>query len=155
MLISRFPQRFSVLSRVPALLLGALLSSAAQAGPLVTPEEAARPPMMVSATRAITRGPTIRQVSPDASVKTLKSPMELKVAFEPRGGSKIDLDSVQVIYLKTPTVDLLERVKSGLSEKGLELSDVGLPPGDHSIQLTVQDNEGRRGTTVLNLRVVK
>ena len=106
------------------------------------------------ATRGITRGPGIKQVSPDPS-QDIKSPLNLKVAFEPRGGAKIDLSSVKVTYLKSPLVELLDRVKPGLSETGIELAGAEVPPGDHQIRVSVTDSEGRQSSTIVELKVVK
>jgi len=127
-------------------------SAAAQT--LIKESEAKLPPAPAStlSTRAITRGPGVRVVSPEAAVS---SPFPLRVAFEPRGGAKIDVASVKVVYLRTPNVDLLDRLKGGLSEKGIELSAAEVPPGEHQIRITVQDSEGRQTSTLVNLSVVK
>lgn len=126
----------------------------AAAQTLIKESEAKLPPAPAAtlATRAITRGPGVRVVSPEAAVS---SPFPLRVAFEPRGGAKIDLASVKVVYLRSPNVDLLDRLKGGLSEKGIELSAAEVPPGEHQIRITLQDSEGRQTSTLVNLSVVK
>jgi hypothetical protein len=91
-------------------------------------------------------------VSPEGAVV---SPFPLRVVFEPRGGAKIDLSSVTMTYLRTPNVNLLDRVRGGLSEKGIDLATAEAPPGEHQVRLTVQDSEGRQTSTLLNLNVVK
>lgn len=106
------------------------------------------------ATRGITRGPGIKQVSPDSS-QSIKSPFNFKVAFEPRGGAKIDLSSVKVTYLKSPPVELLDRVKPGLNETGIDLNGAEVPPGDHQIRVSVTDSEGRQSSSVVEFKVVK
>ena len=58
-------------------------------------------------------------------------------------------------YLRTPNVELVDRVRGGLSEKGIDLATAEVPPGEHQIRLTVQDSEGRQTSTLLNLNVVK
>lgn len=138
-------------------LVAALLVAAyAQAAPLITENEAILPAAQGSVvTRGITRGPGIRQISPDPAAENTKSPFSLKVVFEPRGGARIDPASVKVSYLKSPAVDLIERVRPGLTEKGIHLDNAEAPPGDHQIRLTVQDSEGRQASTVIQLRVVK
>ena len=52
-------------------------------------------------------------------------------------------------------MDLLPRVKAGLSAGGIELAGAEVPPGEHQIRVTVQDSEGRQSSTVLQLNVVK
>ena len=106
-------------------------------------------------TRAITRGPGIRVISPDPAQGAVKGAFELKVAFEAHGGAKVDPASVKVTYLKAAPVDLLDRVKAGLSASGIDLAGAEAPPGDHQIQISVQDTDGRRSTTVLRFSVVK
>jgi|SRR5215470_13804603 len=78
-------------------------SVSAQPVQLITDKEARLPAAPQAPSRAITRGPTVKLLSPE-SVANVAFP--LKVVFEPRGGSKIDLGSVQVTYLKNPPVDL-------------------------------------------------
>lgn len=128
----------------------------AVAATLISDAEAKLPaPAKAVATRAITRGPGIKVVSPDVLAEKVASPFPLRIAFEPRGGSKIDLSSVKLTYLKTPNVELLDRVKDGLSEKGIELASAEVPPGEHQIRVTIQDSEGRQASTILTLNVVK
>lgn len=130
------------------------VAGAAAAATLIKESEAKLPPAPATAleTRGITRGPGVRVVSPESAVT---SPFPLRLAFEPRGGARIDLSSVKVIYLRSPTIDLLERVRGGLSEKGIDLEAAEAPPGEHQIRVTVQDSEGRQTTTLLTLKVVR
>jgi hypothetical protein len=136
------------------LLCGLLMATSVAAEVLIKESEAKLPPAPATApaTRAITRGPGIRVVSPEGAVV---SPFPLRVVFEPRGGAKIDLSSVTMTYLRTPNVNLLDRVRGGLSEKGIDLVTAEAPPGEHQVRLTVQDSEGRQTSTLLNLNVVK
>ncbi len=136
-------------------LLG-LLSGPAAAVTLIKDEEARQPAAAGGlVTRGITRGPGVKMLSPDPAAGAVKSPFNLKVSFEPRGGARIDPASVSVTYLKATPVDLLPRVKAGLSAGGIELSGAEVPPGEHQIRVTVQDSEGRQSSTVLQLNVVK
>ncbi len=133
-----------------------LLALPAHAFKLIKDDEAKLPaaPGALN-TRGITRGPGIRQLSPEPAGGPLKSPLNLKLSFEPRGGSKIDPASIKVIYLKAAPVDLSDRVKHGVSDRGLELAGAEVPPGDHEIQVTVQDSEGRKSAHVVKLTVAK
>lgn len=138
-----------------AILVGMLMASGAFAEPLIKESEARLSPAPAVATRAITRGPGIRVLSPDAGSQTVTSPFQLRIAFEPRGGAKIDPATVKVTYLRSPNVDLTDRVKAGLSEKGIDLKSAEVPPGEHQIRVTVEDNEGRQSNALINLTVVK
>ena len=145
--------------RIPAALLALGLLSASvscHAFKLIKDEEARLPAAHPApASRGITRGPGIKLMAPDAAAGSVKSPFNLKLAFEPRGGAKIDPASVKVSYLKATPVDLLDRVKGGLSEEGIELSGAEAPAGEHPIQVSVQDSEGRKTTAVFKLSVTK
>lgn len=133
------------------------VSGSSHAFKLIKDDEAKLPSATAGTltTRGITRGPGIKLVSPDISAGPVKSPFTLKVAFEPRGGAKIDAASVKVSYLKATPIDLLDRVKPGLSESGIDLANAEIPPGEHAIQVMLQDSEGRKSSTVINLSVVK
>lgn len=145
--------------KFPSLIAGLLLVSASLAQAqvqLITNDEAKLPNATgMIATRGVTRGPAIKVVSPDPSAKDLKGLFDLKIAFEPRGGAKIDPASVKLTYLKSPSVELADRVKAGIKPEGIEVSKVSVPPGEHQIRVTVKDDEGRQTSTVLSLNVGK
>ena len=142
---------------VNLILAGMLLATSAVAETLIKESEARLPPApaTATATRSITRGPGIRILSPDAGSLSLASPFPLQIAFEPHGGAKIDLSTVRLTYLRSPSVDLTERVKAGLSEKGIDLKAAEVPPGEHQIRVSVQDSDGRQSNVVLNLNVTR
>ena len=139
------------------ILAGMLLATSALAETLITESEARLPPASATATatRSITRGPGIRILSPDAGSQSLASPFPLQIAFEPHGGAKIDLSTVRLTYLRSPNVDLTERVKPGLSEKGIDLKAAEVPPGEHQVRVSVQDSDGKVSNAVLKLNVVR
>jgi hypothetical protein len=91
-------------------------------------------------------------VSPDPAAK-LKGPVDLKIQFEARGGAKIDADSVKLTYMKSPTVDLTDRVKGAIKPEGIDVSKANLPPGEHNIRVTVKDSEGRQTTSTVSINV--
>lgn len=134
------------------LFMGVLLGSfGLQAAPLITPKEAKLPDAAGSLnTRGISRGPTVKCVSPEPGAP-VKGPFEFKVTFEPRGGSSINASSVKVTYLKSPTVDLTSRVKSSLSDSGIDMKHAEIPPGEHQVKVSVQDSDGRESSTIVTL----
>ena len=120
---------------------------------LITEEEAKLPPAKgaISAERrGITRGPRI-EVGGDK--EQAHSPIHLQLRFESFGGSKIDPESLRVTYLRTPNVDLTERVKSFAGVTGLDIPDAELPPGDHLIRVDIKDSDGRSGSTSFLLKI--
>jgi hypothetical protein len=123
---------------------------------LITPKEAQLPAASGALnTRGIARGPGIKVISPDPAAADIKSPFDLKVQFESRGGNKIDPAAVKLTYLKATAVDLTPRLKGAITETGIDFSKAEVPPGEHAVKITVKDVEGRETNTVLNLIVTK
>jgi hypothetical protein len=133
-----------------SLLLGA---QAAQAAPLISGKEAALP-ASGSQTRGISRGPSIKVNSPTPDVATT-SPFDFRIVFVPRGDTKIDVDSVKVVYMKSPFVNLTPRLRDAISEKGIDFSKAEVPPGNHTIRVSVSDSEGRETNSVFTVVVMK
>jgi hypothetical protein len=130
-----------------------LSSTSAWSVTLIKNDEAKQAPASgVMNTRGISRGPGIKLVSP-APGSELTSPCDLNIAFEPRGGAKIDPASVKVVYLRAQPIDLVPRLKGALSEQGIALSSAETPPGEHQIQITLQDSEGRISNSIIQLNV--
>lgn len=132
---------------------GLLFSGASRATQLITEEEAKLPPpkgAVAADRRGILRGPKVEFVSPGASVS---SPMRLQLKFESFGGAKIDPDSVKVIFLRTPNVDLTSRVKPFVQADGINMQDAELPPGDYTVRVDIKDSDGRPGTAIFTLKV--
>jgi hypothetical protein len=119
---------------------------------LITPEEARLPPAEVVPKRAITRGPEIRVESPKAG-EGVRSPLRLYVSFKPHGGATIDLDSVELKYLRQPPVALTARVKAFLKPSGLVIDEARVPVGEHDLQVTLRDSDDREAVLIFRLVV--
>jgi hypothetical protein len=133
-----------------------LQGAAFAATPLITPEEAALPAAAgESLTRGISRGPGVELVSPNTDFGPVTAPFELKIAFAPRGGSKIDPASVKVVYLKSPFIDLTPRLQNSITETGIVLPDAGVPAGEHDLKITVLDTDGRETNSIVHLVVAQ
>lgn len=131
------------------------IASSILAAPLITPKEAELPDVPPTlSTRGISRGPAIKLNSPESNAPVV-SPFEFKVSFDARGESKIDPSSVKVIYMKSPFVDLTPRLKPAISASGIDFAKAEVPPGTHTIRITVKDTEGRETNSVMNLVVAK
>jgi hypothetical protein len=131
------------------------LSSFGFAAPLITAKEAALPSASGAlATRGISRGPAVKLESPEADTPVV-APFEFKINFEARGDAKIDPNSVKVIYMKSPFVDLTPRLKNAISANGIDFAKADVPPGNHTIRITVKDTDGRETNSVINLVVNK
>ncbi|MFT4118224.1 Ig domain-containing protein [Bradyrhizobium sp.] len=132
---------------------GLLLSGSVRATQLITEEEAHLPPpkgAVAADRRGIMRGPKVEFVSPSDSVS---SPLKLVLKFESFGGAKIDPDSVKVIFLRSPNVDLTQRVKPFVQADGINMQDAELPPGEYTVRVDIKDSDGRPGTTIFTLKV--
>ena len=127
--------------------------SEAQVLQLITEDEA-RLPIAQEAkeqvTRAITRGPGISLASADI---VTREGFLLHIVFEPRGGVAIDPESVRILYLKSPAVDLTERLKGQIQADGIEVPAATAPPGEHPLQVTVRDTNGRQSAKKFKLVV--
>jgi hypothetical protein len=145
--------------KLQSLMAGLLFAAASCAQAqvqLITADEARLPNATGQITsRGVTRGPGIKIVSPDPAAQGLKGAFDLKIAFEARGGSKIDPASVKLTYLKNPLVELTDRVKAGIKPEGIEVRQVAVPPGEHQIRVTVKDDEGRQSSSVISVNVGK
>jgi hypothetical protein len=125
------------------------------AAPLITSKEAALPAASGAlATRGISRGPAVKLNSPEADTP-ISSPFDFKVLFEARGEGKIDPNSVKVVYMKSPFVDLTPRLKSAITPTGINFSKAEVPPGTHTIRITVKDMDGRETNQVATIVVNK
>lgn len=100
--------------------------------------------------RGIMRGPKVEFVSPGGSVS---SPLRLVLKFESYGGAKIDPESVKVLFLRTPNVDLTPRIKPFIQPDGINMKDAELPPGEYTVRVDIKDSDGRPGTTIFTLKV--
>lgn len=123
---------------------------------LITPEEASLPAPADRglALRGITRGPAVEQVSPDPN-DSIASPVPLKIRFQPRNNVPIDPDSVKLTYVRTPSVDLTERIKKHLTPEGIDMKGAVVPPGTHIIRVELRDQQGRTSTATIKLSVAK
>ena len=104
---------------------GLMVSGGARASQLITEEEAKLPPpkgAIAADRRGILRGPKVEFTSPE---ETVHSPLHLQLKFQAFGGAKIDPESVKVIFLRTPNVDLTPRVKPFIQAGGIDMPDTG------------------------------
>jgi len=138
-------------------LIASLISATnlVAAAPLINAKEAALPAAAGAlATRGISRGPSVKLASPEADTP-VSSPFDFKVNFEARGEGKIDPASVKVVYMKSPFVDLTPRLKNSISTNGIDFAKAEVPPGSHTIRVTVKDADGRETNSVFTLVVNK
>jgi hypothetical protein len=118
---------------------------------LITEQEASLPPeRVVVGSRGITRGPRVELLQPG---DTAYSPMRFQVKFQSFGGARINTDSLRVIYLKTPEIDITSRVVRFAHAAGIDIPDAEAPAGEHYIRIELADSEGRTRSSVFALKI--
>jgi hypothetical protein len=138
---------------INSVTIGLLMTGAAQATQLITEDEARLPPpkgAIAADRRGILRGPKVEIVSPSGVVH---SPLRLQLKFESFGGATINPDSVKVIYLRSPNVDLTPRVRPFIQAGGIDMPEAELPPGEYTVRVDVKDSDGRPGTASFTLTI--
>jgi hypothetical protein len=122
---------------------------------LITPSEAALPaPQITGHERGISRGPTVVIKSPNAA-GAIQSPLNLQITFDPHGGSKVDVDSVLLTYMRTPAIDLTQRIKPYIAANGIYVVNAEVPPGTHTLRVDVSDTDGRTSSADFTFSVSK
>ncbi len=151
----RTSRSFYFLVSASTLAAGLMLAGAVSAVELITDDEARLPAAPKMAKRGgITRGPSIKMMSPNPDGQ-VKAPFAIKIDFQPHGGSRIDASSVKVTYLRKPAVDLTPRIKSYITDAGIDVADANAPAGTHDIKIDVTDADGRTKTEIISFTVVK
>jgi hypothetical protein len=144
---------------LPAALGVAALSfvlGEANAMTLITAQEAALPDapgLQQLDKRGVTRGPKILVLSPAPDAGVVRSPVNLLLKFETYGGAAIDPLSVKVTYLKTPAINLTQRISTSVTPNGIEVRAAEAPPGTHYIRVEVKDSAGRVSSIIFPLMV--
>jgi hypothetical protein len=79
--------------------------------------------------------------------------VHFQVSFLAFGGSKIDIKTLKVTYLKTPEIDLVPRILRFTQRAGIDIPDALIPPGDHFFRLEISDTDGRTRSSVFAIKV--
>jgi hypothetical protein len=141
---------------VSVVLAAFALAGPAQALALITASEAALPASPhLGHERGITRGPTVVIVSPAPQAGAIKSPLNLKIRFESHGGSRVNVETVLLTYVKDPEIDLTQRIRPFITPAGIDVENADVPPGTHTLRLNVRDSEGRPGWAEFTFSVSK
>lgn len=97
-------------------------------------------------------GPKIHIAQPKANTPT-RSPLEIMIRFSP-GKAPIDLSTFKVTLVKWVNIDITEHLEKYVTPEGVHIEKVDLPPGDHTVRLTLADREGHVTVKEVNLIVV-
>lgn len=96
--------------------------------------------------------PQIRLVSP-TTPEAIRGNFRLRIAFQAFGGASVDENSIRIVYMKQPEIDLTDRVSGYVTPEGIDVRDVIVPPGHHVLQMEAMDSEMRSRIVVFELEV--
>lgn len=135
-----------------AVAASVLAATPVRADILITDAEARLPPPTKTgnASRAITRGPRIEFAG---VTDPAKSPVRLQFKFEAFGGATVNVASLRLMYLKTPVIDLTDRIKPYVKANGVDMPRAELPVGEHAMRLELADSDGRTAISNFVIRV--
>lgn len=99
-------------------------------------------------------GPVITVRQPDQS-RPIESPVSIRIAFRAQGDATIDIRSFRALY-GSMKLDVTQRLleHATISEDGLSASNAQLPPGHHSMALSIADNKHRVGGLTVHFSVL-
>jgi len=124
---------------------------------LITPEEAAQPDTFTTRgikARTEGNGPLIKIHSPNLE-EPLQIPFLMDIAFEASSDKIIDVQSLNIKYLKLVSIDLTGRLKPYLNNNRLIVKDVKVPRGKHRLQLFIAYTSGEKTMMEIVLNVEK
>ena len=143
-------RKFAIAALAGGLALACLGQASAEV--LITADETKLPAPTSAPSRAVTRGPGVEQEAPSPDVR-VSSPLPFKIKFQIRNNVAIDQSTVKLIYLKTPPVDLTDRIRKYITASGIEMNQAEVPPGVHFLRCDLKDMQGRMGTAFIKLTV--
>lgn len=151
--------RLSSMFAAAVLAVSVLCSAAVDAKELwlISKDEAAKPagpPKVRMAKRGAPTGPKISIVSPKLD-DVLHSPLAVSVHFEPRENVPVDLASLKVVVQKLIDIDITDRVMPYATADGISIDEAKVPSGEHLVEISVADAQGRRTSEILKLSVTK
>lgn len=135
-----------------------LLSGAAQAFELVSPEESAANSVLPEpppATRSLQPAwPRIEIRNPVGS--EVQPPVSIEVRFLGDGSSPVDPESFRVYYGMLG-IDITDRIRKATTIRadGFQAQGAELPPGKHSLRMSLADRSGRRTEVQVKFRVLE
>lgn len=88
--------------------------------------------------------------------KQLRTPLAIRLVFQPAADAKIVPESFRVLYGYLG-LDITDRVLRSVKPTigGLVVEQAIVPAGEHRLRLQVSDDKGRRGETVLSFTVLE
>ena len=127
---------------------------------LITPEEAARARPVAGELKELAAaregpGPLIVVKNP-RGLKTVRSPVDIFVAFEPgKSGQPPDMNTLSVALVGFIDIDITDRLREYINGSNLEVEKANLPTGIHRLRMAIKDVEGNPNERDVVVRVVE
>lgn len=152
-------QRSNTFIGLWALLLGLVLCAPAAAFKLITEEEASLPDdLFEDRLRDPFPGPVIDIMG--CPQEEFAFPVELTLELRSFAGATIDLDSLRVVYLKQPKINLTARIREANAIRQasdqrvvIAIHNAEVPPGQHHLQVWARDTRNKDNAVYLKLDV--
>ncbi|BBO82094.1 hypothetical protein DSCO28_26600 [Desulfosarcina ovata subsp. sediminis] len=122
---------------------------------LILPTEAELPGLPVEKLlgfRSQQQGPRILVNSPQAG-GVYAPPVPIDIRFEPRENTRVDTESLKVVYVKLFKVDITKRVAPYLTPGGIRIPQADLPEGEHTLILSIADDTGNISSQIINVTI--
>ena len=133
--------------------LSLMFAGPAGAATLITEHEAQLPANDAVIRSGIERGLDIIPIYPAPKSGAIQSPFGFRVKFEAHGNTKVDLDTLTIVYKRTPDIDLTARVKPFVRPDGIDMPNAEVPPGAHRIWIFIKDSVGHEGRADIHFDV--
>jgi hypothetical protein len=79
--------------------------------------------------------------------------MHFQLRFQSFGGARIVTESLHVVYLKIPEIDITPRVARFAGPVGVDIPDAEVPVGEHHIRVEITDSEGRARISIFSFKI--
>jgi len=99
-------------------------------------------------------GPEIDVIRPGGGAIG-QQPVEIDVEFkDSKDGAEPNMSTLKVRYIKFFTIDITDRVKPFLAGNRIHAPEAQFPKGDHTVELYVEDTQGKASSKVIEFKVL-
>ena len=99
-------------------------------------------------------GPEIQVLHPGNEAID-RQPVEIDVVFNPsKDGAEPNMSSLRVRYIKFFTIDITDRVKPYVAANRIHVTRAEFPKGEHTVELYVEDTQGKASSKVVEFKVL-
>jgi len=99
-------------------------------------------------------GPEIDVVNPGGE-EIDRQPIEIDVEFkQSKDGAEPNMSSLKVRYIKFFTIDITDRIKPYIDGYRIHAPKAEFPKGSHTVELYVEDTQGKASSKVVEFKVL-